>query len=449
MPMKQKWANRVFAFVTSVFILTLTLTGCKKTDPNLLTAEEVGDYPVTVSGTEIAVQPKKVLVISPGLADVVLALGSERSLAAASVSCQQSELEVLPKITVSDTQGVIETGADLILSEPLDDETKSSLINAAIPIVELDLAATREEFSNMYAQVGTVLMGDGLGYEAGVETAKNIFIDMDTISRTTKDFLNDTIATTCYLNDLEGRAVTGDMLASRILEYAGMTNVFLRDIDGTYEMDTLILSKPDVIFCEEGLRDAVLSDSRLAELKAIKEERVYEVPYSRMLQYGKIQRITSEIAGLAFPELMQSKNPEVSDPTSEIDSAVEGSVAGEASAIGTESSSAPPPQSVADPAASPSPAPSGAASPAPTETSGEPPTYEAVEYGESGDAVLAMQKRLFELGYLYEDYDGEYGDRTQQAVADFQRENGMEETGDADEETVARIFANNAVGNPR
>ena len=62
--------------------------------------------------------------------------------------------------------------------------------------------------------------------------------------------------------------------------------------------------------------------------------------------------------------------------------------------------------------------------------------------GEDGVAyIVFLQNRLIELGYLYDSADGYYGDNTQQAVREFQKSNGIAETGVADPYTQQRLFS--------
>ena len=54
----------------------------------------------------------------------------------------------------------------------------------------------------------------------------------------------------------------------------------------------------------------------------------------------------------------------------------------------------------------------------------------------SGPEVAALQQRLLDLGFWVPDTDGSYGWVTQQAVMAFQKYNGLEPTGTADQTTV-------------
>ena len=84
--------------------------------------------------------------------------------------------------------------------------------------------------------------------------------------------------------------------------------------------------------------------------------------------------------------------------------------------------------------------PRPAATPAPTGT-----PFVLLQYGSSGDAVLAAQERLTALGYYFGKCSGDFLEGTQSAVRRFQRYNGMKETGKLDEATFARLFSDAAV----
>ena len=79
--------------------------------------------------------------------------------------------------------------------------------------------------------------------------------------------------------------------------------------------------------------------------------------------------------------------------------------------------------------------------PAPTEA---PITYSTLQKGDEGSAVMQLQVRLYELGYLNDNRDGVYGSKTQTAVKLFQETVGLNPTGIADNDTQTRIYAQDA-----
>ena len=71
--------------------------------------------------------------------------------------------------------------------------------------------------------------------------------------------------------------------------------------------------------------------------------------------------------------------------------------------------------------------------------------YTTLSRGTKSDAVIDLQKRLIELGYLSGTADGSYGEKTQTAVRNAQKDFGLEETGTATPEFQARLFSDQPV----
>ena len=71
-------------------------------------------------------------------------------------------------------------------------------------------------------------------------------------------------------------------------------------------------------------------------------------------------------------------------------------------------------------------------------------TYNTLQKGDKNDEVLEMQTRLYQLGFLLDDRDGQFGTKTQTAVKAFQQAAGLEVNGIADNETLTRLYAADA-----
>lgn len=69
----------------------------------------------------------------------------------------------------------------------------------------------------------------------------------------------------------------------------------------------------------------------------------------------------------------------------------------------------------------------------------DPAADGTLELNESGDAVLALQQRLVELGYWLGEPDGTYGQLTRQAVMAFQKVEGLSRDGVAGPATQQRL----------
>lgn len=63
----------------------------------------------------------------------------------------------------------------------------------------------------------------------------------------------------------------------------------------------------------------------------------------------------------------------------------------------------------------------------------------AVGPGDDGNDVLILQERLAELGFAPGTADGDYGDGTERSVRAFQTLTGLNQSGEADEETIVEL----------
>ncbi len=72
-------------------------------------------------------------------------------------------------------------------------------------------------------------------------------------------------------------------------------------------------------------------------------------------------------------------------------------------------------------------------------------TYTTLKKGMSGAAVMQLQQRLIQLGYMSGAADGVYGTDTAEAVYYFQKNNGLVRDGVAGEKTLKAVYSANAV----
>lgn len=396
---------RLAAWLCCFVLVCGMLAGCSDVRGVISGVAAAGEFPVEVAGVTISARPQKVVVLSPSLADVVLALGFETQLAAGAQECTQESLRDLKKISRDNPQAIQDENPDLVLLDPSSNGPAAALQEAGLTVLSIAPATDREDFERLYSQVAEALAGGGPGHEEGVRVAQDVFLTLDAINRIVP---SDRVTTACYLYDLDSSAVTGDMFGSTIMTYSGVTNVFKSLEGGSYDFETLRISNPNAIFCPPGLAEQILSDSRFADSQAVKDKKVFEMDPSLMEWQGRTVIETAyEISASVFPELLEENSMQVTDPTEEIDSAVGSALASQ-------------------------------------EEEEDDTEYETLSQGDQGDAVQKLQARLEELGYLDREYDGHFGEYTAQCVTEFQKANGLEETGIADQKTQRRLFARSA-----
>lgn len=405
--------KRPLAALLGILLVLSICVGCgPKGDISSGVAEQ--DFPVTVNEVTIQDEPKGVVVLSPNLAEVIMALGYEMQLCGKGAACTQEDLSVLPDMTLDDPQSILGVGADLVLTEDApSEEQKQGLNDAGIDVVTIAPATSREDFTRLYREVGSCMMGGVKGYERGEKIAEGIFSTIDDISRQIPQ--TDTPVSVCYLYDVEGGVVTGDTLEGKLIECAGLINAASDGAGNHMDVETLLMVQPQYIFCPTGLKDTLAQTDQYKDLTAVQEGRVYEMAPSLMEWQGNgVISAVSFMAGTVYPSLaegttsLEPEGGESQTPTGGNSDMEVGDV-------------------TSDP---------------------EQPEGDSLKLGDEGDAVKNLQLRLAELGYLFVQPTGLYGEGTQQSIMDFQYVNNLRITGVADEETVNRLFAADAQPRP-
>ena len=405
--------KRPLAALLGILLVLSICVGCgPKGDISSGVAEQ--DFPVTVNEVTIQDEPKGVVVLSPNLAEVIMALGYEMQLCGKGAACTQEDLSVLPDMTLDDPQSILGVGADLVLTEDApSEEQKQGLNDAGIDVVTIAPATSREDFTRLYREVGSCMMGGVKGYERGEKIAEGIFSTIDDISRQIPQ--TDTPVSVCYLYDVEGGVVTGDTLEGKLIECAGLINAASDGAGNHMDVETLLMVQPQYIFCPTGLKDTLAQSDQYKDLPAVQEGRVYEMDPSLMEWQGNgVISAVSFMAGTVYPSLaegttsLEPEGGESQTPTGGNSDMEVGDV-------------------TSDP---------------------EQPEGDSLELGDEGDAGKKLQLRLAELGYLFVQPTGLYGEGTQQSIMDFQYVNNLRITGVADEETVNRLFAADAQPRP-
>lgn len=397
--------KKLAAAFLSFCLAASPLAGCGQEDSGAVSGAASRDFPVTVVGVTLNQAPKGVVVLSSSLAEVILEMDYEISLKAKSEDCVQSDLSVLPNVTMDDAQAMKDAGADLVLTEVAPtEEQKAALDAAGIQVMTIERATSRADLDRLYGEVGSALRGGKTGYTRGVKVSQSIFKGIDDISRLIPD--TDILTSVCYLYNVEGGVVTGDTLEGKLFECAGLVNAASDGTGNTMDVDTLLMVQPQYVFCPTGLKEQLAATEGYQDLTAVKEGRVYEMDPNLMLWQGSnmIQAV-SFMAGTVYPELLEGKS--VDTVTSSTPSS-SGSGSGENS--GTTSAN----------------------------------TGITLQKGDEGDEVLKLQNRLKELGYLFVNATGTFAEGTEQSVKDFQLLNGMTVTGIADPETLQKIYSDDA-----
>lgn len=394
--------KKLTALILCAALACTVLAGCRK-PTDISSGAGTKDYPVAIGNVTLKGEPAGAAVLSPNLADVILALGYEVQLKAKSADCTQSDLSVLPNVTADDAEKIKSLGADVVFTDAaLTDAQNDAMGKAGVTVLTIAPASGRKELERLYVEVGSALKGAVTGYTKGKNASDGILQTIDDITRAVPQ--SNSPVTAVYLYDDKGGAATGDTVQSELIEAAGLTNCADGGTNGKFAVGDLLIADPQYIFCAKGVKAGLEASGEYKKLTAVKDGKVYEMdPTLMRLQGEKLVDAVGFMAGTVYPELAgmgrpgSSSEPE-SQPSSE-------------TAPGTDID-----------------------------------LDQTLKSGMQGDDVRKMQSRLKELGYwtMSIEPNGVFAEGTEQFVKDFQYLNGMTVTGVADPDTLKKIFSGDA-----
>ena len=141
--------RRVAALLLCVLLACGAFAGCSQVEEIVSGVAATGEFPVEVNGVNIQSRPSRVVVLSPSLADVVLALGYETQLAGASEECSQSALQELEKVAAGDVEAIQGLQPDLVLLDSNSSDAQSALEGAGVTVLSVEPATDREDFERL------------------------------------------------------------------------------------------------------------------------------------------------------------------------------------------------------------------------------------------------------------------------------------------------------------
>lgn len=394
-----------------MIMLITTLSGCKEAvildDADV--DNNVQNYPLEIGGVTISSQSKKVAVLSAEYADIVVALNYEEYVILVSDDCTQEEYNNTTKISSDDTASIIANGVEVVICETMSDAMMEELTTAGIAVVQLSTAYDRNTFQTLYSSIASVLGGASTGYAKGISVAESIYDSLDDLVKIIPSTA--TINTGAIVLSLDGSIATGTMMADALMSCAGVTNLYKGSPTDVIDFSDLASTQPEYIFVDENILDEFLALEEVQDLNAVLENKVYGISTEELTYLGRTTvQLAFRIAEYVYPELLEEDDNEPELPDDLIDDSEYADLL--------------------------------TVTPEPTTDPSE--LYDSISQGTTSDDVLAMQERLFELGYLTEEYDGYYGSVTVQAISDFQKSVGLEQTGEADSKTLVSLYSDTA-----
>jgi len=386
--------KKLIALLVSIIVI-LSMSGCSAIGEfvNEVTGTQP-EFPVSVGHELINNAPSKVVVFDDNVADILITCGYTDKIVGRSKDCTQEQLKNIKEYGSDknpDTDSVNKLNPDVIFaSTDITYSDYEKMNDDDTVVLRVTPATSTNALKLLYANICKVMSGNVTGSDIGIENADKVLSDMESAKN------ENAVIIGCYLFELDGKnAVTCDMFANTILEYAGIQNIAAEsDVNGYLPTERIIATdKQDgfafYILCEEGLKNKILSSEEFKNTNVVNKNRIIEVPGSYMTRQGN-----SAVEGIEYIKSQLNGKKDVKGESLAADYGVE--------------------------------------------------LYEGISYtlNDEDSIVLAIQQRLDDLGYFPINPTGFFGDSTASAVKEFQVNNELNRRdGVADYETLERMFS--------
>lgn len=398
--------------LAAVFVLAsvLSFSGCQESD-----------YPVDVANITIENEPENIVVLDPSAADIISYMEYDVKMVGRSDEVNQEWMSIVPSVgseNTPDVSKIVESEADIVFAgADFDKSVEDELKGENITVIKMSQADTVTQLETNYLTIGKILGGKFTGAAKGEESYESLIGEMEQVKSAVQSEINsDILYTVCYLyiEDNSLKLMTSGSYGDMLLGYTGAVNTAVNIDENIVDVNTLKIANPNFIFyADDATLEAVKQDSVLSKLDAVKNGKTLMITQDDMTRQGRTALDTLEkMVSFMYPSLAKSDStPDQAQPAT-----VNGS---SAQASNT---------SVAD-------------------------DYNikldglSLKYEDENENVKIMQQRLYDLGYVddKENITGYYGDISKSAVESFQSKNGIKKTGNADNETLVKMFDSEAV----
>lgn len=419
--MRKRIVSIALAFVLALSV-AVTFTGCGN-----------DDYPVEVANITIESEPKNIVVLDASTADIISYTGYDIKMVGRSDEVNQEWLSVVPSVgsqNSPDVEKIKTYETDIVFAgEGLDNIVKENLEKENIKVITMSQAKTPKALETNYLTLGKILGGKVTGANKGASAYDDLISNMEQVKSSVKAEVNsDILYTVCYLfyEDNSLKLMTSGTYGDMLLGYTGAVNAAVNIDENKVDVNTLKVANPNFIFyADEATLNAIKADAVLGKLTAVKSGKTLMVTVDDMNRQGRSALDTlNKMVEFMYPSLKKSTatNDEASKTTATV--------------------------------ASTTPANNNqTATTAPVESTSLADKYKikldklSLKYEDENDNVKIMQQRLYDLGYVddKENITGYYGEISQEAVKNFQKNNGIKATGEADNATLVKMFDSNAV----
>ncbi len=421
-------------------VLLASVTGCQP--------ESSQEYPVKIAGYTFSEKPSVIVCLSDSVADILIACGYADRIAARSDECTQPEIASVNSVGSKEQpniQKIKELHPQIVFSDKLLNEDSYQKLSQETTVLTMMPASTNDDLVRLYSNICAIVDGNATGRQNGEEKAHSILITMDDLQRVIPE--SDIVQTACYLYDSNGDAATDSNFDGKLFSYANTTNICASVTGNDDTIEKIRLSNPDYIFCAVGVKDQLSADNNFKNLKAVKNDRVFEIDSLLLNRQGNsLTEVLSFMIEMMYPELKSGAVVVHVDEVSRVSPQKQSSDDQESSEkkeeSETEESSEPSDASEeSKPSDSSGDQESSESSKVSADTSLKITENLSYGVGDSGDDITKIQNRLKDLGFFNDVATGYFGELSAEAFRKFEEANSLDVDGYASNEDLVLLFS--------
>lgn len=277
-------------------VVLLMASACsmqKSETPSKSTAPLVVEYPTTINNITIAQQPRRVIVMSSALAEIIVDMGYEAVIVGTSDGCEYpASVQKKPKlgsVQLPKLNDIAALGADLILSTaPFVEEDLIKIQQLDIPVLTLQKPNTIDEIKGFYTNIAKILTGQTSGVTKADQFHQIQMDKLDHIVSVTTTYTTSTQKKKgIYLYELDMILATGDTFVGKTLEKIGIENLAQPFTEYTIPEKEREKISPEVIFYNSELDEqAIIKNKFYKSSSAIKTKALFAVNEKALASYS-------------------------------------------------------------------------------------------------------------------------------------------------------------------
>lgn len=387
-------------------------------------------YPVTVGKTTFEESPETVAILSPNIADIVDCIGYSAKVALVSEDVKNTNLQYVVDCGTAvdpDVDAIANSQVKVVFADDnISDGAVKRLEEKEIKVVQFHYGNDNEAIKSTYKSVGSILGG-----KEGGKKGEKAFDKLLSTLATYRDAVSEKCRNKSLMY-LSGTSlyttVVKDSWYNTLLDYTGVKVLSDGASDPVVNISDVAKQNPDYLVYEGKTLDTLKDKKDFKNAKFLKKGNNLKLPKSLLKLQGttavenlkKILNIVDKKAIAKAEQQLKENKGEAVATTTEVTTVTETTVT----------------------------------------TTVKKDTYELqskykVKFTDKAikdmvkekenDYIKAMQQRFKDLGYVDDDsVTGYFGDITEKAISDFQKKNGMKETGKASKELLIKLFSSEA-----